>query len=186
MNKKQQATEARGFTVRYSGRSLKLLTEVIVKANNRTEKVKALWDTGASGTCIASELAEQLGLIPIGNQIAQTPSGQSQFNTYCVDLILPNNVGIRDIPVAGTEIRKQGFDVLIGMDIIGMGDFAVSSYNGFTQFTFRIPSLCDADFNNRTDGFKGVPIVKGPKVQPNDPCPCNSGKKYKFCCGKKT
>lgn len=22
------------------------------------------------------------------------------------------------------------------------------------------------------------------KVQPNDPCPCGSGKKYKFCCGK--
>ncbi len=23
------------------------------------------------------------------------------------------------------------------------------------------------------------------KVQPNDPCPCGSGKKYKFCCGRK-
>ena len=22
------------------------------------------------------------------------------------------------------------------------------------------------------------------KVYPNDPCPCGSGKKYKFCCGK--
>ncbi len=27
-------------------------------------------------------------------------------------------------------------------------------------------------------------IVKGPKVGRNDPCPCGSGKKYKFCCGK--
>ena len=27
-------------------------------------------------------------------------------------------------------------------------------------------------------------IVKGPKVYPNDPCPCGSGKKYKKCCGK--
>jgi len=24
-----------------------------------------------------------------------------------------------------------------------------------------------------------------PKVYPNDPCPCGSGKKYKKCCGKK-
>ncbi len=24
------------------------------------------------------------------------------------------------------------------------------------------------------------------KIQPNDPCPCGSGKKYKFCCGRKT
>lgn len=33
-------------------------------------------------------------------------------------------------------------------------------------------------------------VPKGPvrrtskKIQPNDPCPCGSGKKYKFCCGK--
>ncbi len=27
-------------------------------------------------------------------------------------------------------------------------------------------------------------IRKGPKVYPNDPCPCGSGKKYKKCCGK--
>ncbi len=28
-------------------------------------------------------------------------------------------------------------------------------------------------------------IVKEPKIYPNDPCPCGSGKKYKKCCGKK-
>ena len=28
-------------------------------------------------------------------------------------------------------------------------------------------------------------IVKGPKIYPNDPCPCGSGKKYKKCCGRK-
>ena len=27
-------------------------------------------------------------------------------------------------------------------------------------------------------------IVKGAKVGRNDPCPCGSGKKYKFCCGR--
>ena len=25
----------------------------------------------------------------------------------------------------------------------------------------------------------------GRKIQPNDPCPCGSGKKYKMCCGKR-
>ena len=28
-------------------------------------------------------------------------------------------------------------------------------------------------------------IVKEAKVYPNDPCPCESGKKYKKCCGRK-
>ena len=31
---------------------------------------------------------------------------------------------------------------------------------------------------------KSGTIVKAPKVGRNDPCPCGSGKKYKFCCGK--
>jgi uncharacterized protein len=31
---------------------------------------------------------------------------------------------------------------------------------------------------------KSGTVKKGPKVYPNDPCPCGSGKKYKKCCGK--
>lgn len=28
------------------------------------------------------------------------------------------------------------------------------------------------------------PVRKGKKIGRNDPCPCNSGKKYKKCCGR--
>ncbi len=31
---------------------------------------------------------------------------------------------------------------------------------------------------------KSHTIVKDKKIGRNDPCPCGSGKKYKFCCGK--
>ncbi|GHU40654.1 hypothetical protein FACS1894111_01640 [Clostridia bacterium] len=31
---------------------------------------------------------------------------------------------------------------------------------------------------------KSGTIVKEQRVYPNDPCPCNSGKKYKKCCGR--
>ncbi|SPE51494.1 Protein translocase subunit SecA [Verrucomicrobia bacterium] len=31
---------------------------------------------------------------------------------------------------------------------------------------------------------KAKPVRAGPKVGRNDPCPCNSGKKFKHCCGK--
>lgn len=31
---------------------------------------------------------------------------------------------------------------------------------------------------------KANTVVKGKKVGRNEPCPCGSGKKYKFCCGK--
>ena len=35
------------------------------------------------------------------------------------------------------------------------------------------------------DQKKSHTIVNTNKVGRNDPCPCGSGKKYKFCCGKK-
>ena len=31
---------------------------------------------------------------------------------------------------------------------------------------------------------KSGTVVKEKKLGRNDPCPCGSGKKYKFCCGK--
>ena len=39
-----------------------------------------------------------------------------------------------------------GADVLIGMDIINEGDFAVTNLNGRTKFSFRVPSQADIDF----------------------------------------
>ncbi len=49
----------------------------------------------------------------------------------------------------GSEIGNQGIDLLIGMDIIGLGDFAVTNLNGVTQFTFRLPSVESIDFVNQ-------------------------------------
>jgi preprotein translocase subunit SecA len=37
---------------------------------------------------------------------------------------------------------------------------------------------------NKDDSAKGPVKRTGKKIQPNDPCPCGSGKKYKQCCGK--
>ena len=38
---------------------------------------------------------------------------------------------------------------------------------------------------NKDDSGVKAPVRRSvPKIQPNDPCPCGSGKKYKQCCGK--
>ncbi len=38
---------------------------------------------------------------------------------------------------------------------------------------------------NKDDSAQQGPVRRaGKKIQPNDPCPCGSGKKYKYCCGK--
>lgn len=38
---------------------------------------------------------------------------------------------------------------------------------------------------NKDDTVAAGPVKRtSKKIQPNDPCPCGSGKKYKYCCGK--
>jgi preprotein translocase subunit SecA len=51
------------------------------------------------------------------------------------------------------------------------------------------PDEDDEDFypgDNEEEMYEPVQVTyrrEDPKVGPNDPCPCGSGKKYKKCCG---
>ena len=56
------------------------------------------------------------------------------------EVLLPNNVLVKDVIVNDSEIGSQGIIALIGMDIIQLGDFSVSNFNNKTFFSFRIPS----------------------------------------------
>jgi hypothetical protein len=56
-----------------------------------------------------------------------------------VHIHLPNDVLIGPIQVV--EGMLEGVDVLIGMDIIGEGDFILTNNDGHTDFSFTIPSV---------------------------------------------
>jgi len=42
----------------------------------------------------------------------------------------------------------------------------------------------DKTFKSLVKGKPGEKATAPPKIGPNDPCNCSSGKKYKKCCGK--
>jgi hypothetical protein len=44
----------------------------------------------------------------------------------------------------------------------------------------------DGFFSPRQSVLATKPKQKYPGAEPYEPCPCNSGKKYRFCCGKKS
>lgn len=128
------------FTEKYKTIQRKLINAAVIEFNGNFIPVTAQWDTGATGTCISKEIVSRLNLQPTGMINVQTPSGMGTMNKYMVNLTLNNEVTILNLPVMDSEIGNQGIDVLIDMDIISMGDFAVSNFDGKTQFTFRIPS----------------------------------------------
>lgn len=171
------------FTYKANGLANVLVSEVTVSANkelfpdSKDKKFTAIWDTGATNTAISSRVVKECGLIPTGQAISNTAGGQCTVNTYIIDLGLPNNVNINGIPA--TEFQAvEGSDLLIGMDIIRLGDLAISNYNGKTAFSFRVPST------KCTDYVEEINKIKFRGVGRNDPCPCGSGRKFKQCHGK--
>lgn len=177
------------FTSQYSGLSREFINDVCVYScaqPNDTRnpdidmKKRAQWDTGASCTVIKKGLAEELGLKPVSVIPVTTPQGTYEARRFYVDVYLPNKVTVRKLLVVEGQAGDCRWDVLVGMDIIGLGDFAVSNYKGVTVFSFRVPSAATLDF---TQNNYFVPD-KVPKIPGrNEPCPCGSEKKYKQCCG---
>jgi predicted aspartyl protease len=177
----------KGFTIK----SNRILRSIVTKASigeafnladlpkePPRKEFQAIWDTGATGTVISSRVVSECGLKPIGMAISHTASDIVNSNVYRISIELPNRVVFFALRVVEGKL-PGGSDVLIGMDIITQGDFALTHKNKKTTFAFRMPSIDTIDFNPNPPP-KSVPVKK---VGRNDPCPCGSGKKYKNCHG---
>lgn len=185
--------ECKSLTIEYKGiaDSLKSQCKISEAYSLKDEKsgkshpvaidFDAIWDTGATKSSISQKVVDALGLKPVSKGKNHTAAGVVDTYLYLVNIILPSNVGIRSLMVTGSDLGD--IDVLIGMDVISKGDFAITNMNGKTTFSFRIPSIETIDFVNNPPKniVKTNPTAK---IGRNDSCPCGSGKKYKKCCGK--
>ena len=150
MSRRTDVFDARAFTIEFDRISntltsscyLSKISDPTVPSAN--SEVSALWDTGATHSCISVITAQRLGLQPVGTISAMGAHGNRQVNTYLVNLWLPNQVCIEGLFVV--EAILDTFNCLIGMDIINLGDFAISNQEQKTVFTFRMPSLQRFDF----------------------------------------
>lgn len=112
------------------------------------KQYNALWDTGATNSMVTKRVVEDLGLDPEGySNVFHVGGAAEDVPHYFVNLVLLTEVHFPSVSVA--EGILLGNDVLIGMDIINRGDFAVSNRNGATSFSFRIPSVEDFDLSIR-------------------------------------
>ena len=178
-----------------NGRLRELITEVFIfdsihgeidrDTDDRVLKTKALWDTGATNCVITPSCAKQLKLKPISVVETRHAGGISLANVYLINVMLPNGVGIKDVRFSECSEQEGHFGVIIGMDIITRGDFAITNVDGKTTFSFRLPSISTIDFVEEGEQIDRVnKVVSKKKIGRNDPCPCGSKKKYKNCHGK--
>lgn len=111
-----------------------------------------IWDTGASVSCVTNNIVEKYNLTSIGKTGFFTGCNHESklTNVYSIDLMFRDNFVFNNLRVLKIE-KHDVFDIIIGMDIISKGDFAVSNLNGKTSFSFRIPSFGTANFLNEYD-----------------------------------
>jgi hypothetical protein len=112
--------------------------------NTVIKEFNGIWDTGATGSVITANVVTALGLIPTGQKQVYTAKGPQYTNTYLVNIALPMGVMVPNIAV--TEGNLHEVDVLIGMDIITLGDFSITNKDGNTVMSFRVPSTVEHDY----------------------------------------
>lgn len=175
--------EHRAFTVKGQGRFREIRTRVglfpVASADQSTpdnlETFEGIWDTGATNTAIASGVAAKLKLTPIGYSRVGTGGGDvDNAPVHLLNVVLPNNVILPNVRV--TELKDlNNCDVLIGMDIIAIGDFAVTHASGEACCSFRVPSHEQIDFvpaanrfNMRLRSKVGMSKKNKPKRKPRE------------------
>ncbi len=84
------------------------------------------------------------------------------------------------------EYKFAGFDMFDAMiDAISEETVKVLTHIQIEQKVER-EQVAKVTGTNKDETVSKTPKKRtGKKIQPNDPCPCGSGKKYKMCCGKK-
>lgn len=96
----------------------------------------ALIDTGASATCISPNVAQTVGLQPIGKRPMVSATHAVPVNIYLVDLILP--FGAAGFVVSGAQVMEfvplggSPFQILVGRDLICRGTLTMSFDGHFT------------------------------------------------------
>ena len=84
------------------------------------------------------------------------------------------------------EYKFQGFDMFEAMtDAIRVDTVRALMHVKIEQKVER-EEVAKVTGTNKDETAKKGPVKRaGKKIQPNDPCPCGSGRKYKQCCGRK-
>lgn len=147
--------ERRGFTLHYDLTAQEIITPVEVSSpygpglEERLPRTRGVfdgvWDTGATCSVVSSRIVDELMLEPIDRTFVETASGAYDASVYLVAVYLPGGVAIPAVRVIDSPSIGAA-DVLIGMDIIGSGDFAITSLAGRTCVSFEAPSTRRIDF----------------------------------------
>jgi len=118
------------------------LYSTFYSSEGKNVTTSAVWDTGADHSVLSPKIVKELELCAIDTKWVHGVNNSNCFSDVVLatiklsdNLVLANRrFSVNDIP---------GTDVLIGMDIIMMGNFVINNSDGKTLFSFVIPPVKD-------------------------------------------
>lgn len=102
------------------------------------EVESTVWDTGATNTIISAAVIDALNLKPIEHTQLEGVGGIMDSSVYKINIYFENNVEFIGIEALSGDIGD--YDLIVGMDMITLGDFVISNKDSKTWFAFRHPS----------------------------------------------
>ncbi|HHV09782.1 MAG TPA: preprotein translocase subunit SecA [Clostridiales bacterium] len=83
------------------------------------------------------------------------------------------------------EYKFQGFDMFDSMISAIREDTVKALMHVRIEQKVEREQVAKVTGTNKDETLANAPVKRaGKKIQPNDPCPCGSGRKYKHCCGR--
>lgn len=96
-----------------------------------------LIDTGAEISAISTRVVEHLGLVATGSQEVTAANKHTDVvDTHIVNVGIGGDVRFPLIQVSCLDMDDE--DMIIGMDLLSMGDLVISNSLGHTVFMFKI------------------------------------------------
>jgi predicted aspartyl protease len=130
------------FTKKYNtvSRILTLPVKIRLAGTDGYYETQGIIDTGAIVSIVSKNIVKKLDVEPHSYQFMDTASEQKVITpVYRASIILGGQVEITNLMV-GDGILPEDEECLIGMDILSLGDLAISHFEGKTCISFRIPS----------------------------------------------
>ena len=126
------------YTKTFDGLTDVILTgcDICSVSGNRCHSDEAMWDTGSQFTFLSNRIIEALQLKPTGRMGLSGINGESEADVYTVHVVLPSGDAVINVEALGSDYSD--YDVIIGMDIITLGEFHFDKVDEHSVFSFNI------------------------------------------------
>jgi hypothetical protein len=101
------------------------------------ERVRALWDTGATHCQVTPELAAKMGLKSLGSMDSNTAAGKTPTEIYELGMVIGDSIHYPKL-YFGVSHGHERFDIVIGMNAIRYGRLTLEGEGDDRTFTFEI------------------------------------------------